>query len=181
MDTTQQLWDMARIHQLKARYCRLIDTKQWEQLRTLFAADTRFEGFGSAPSGADVDTFVRGVSERLQDAVSIHHCHMPEIAFLDPDRARGVWPMMDYLEWSNGLSPREASGSRGFCGYGHYEEEYVRDAEGWKFSFIRLTRLRIDALAPGHPELRPVALKASSDWLSAPGTALNGKLETKQK
>lgn len=166
MDNNQTLWDMACIQQLKARYCRLIDTKQWEELRTVFASDARFEGFGSAPSGADVDIFIKGVSTRLCDVVSIHHCHMPEIVLLDASRARGVWAMMDYLEWTNGDSPHEASGSRGFCGYGHYEEEYVRDAAGWKISFLRLTRLRIDPLPATQPEVRPVALKASIGWLS---------------
>lgn len=157
--------DITAINELKARYCRYIDTKQWDAFRGLFADDTSFEGFGSAPNGADVDTFVRGVSGRLEKAVSIHHCHMPEIVFFDENNARGIWAMMDYLEWPKGKSPQEAQGARGFCGYGHYEEQYRRERDGWKFSFLRLTRLRIDALSDDHPELRPVSHPHNPQWL----------------
>lgn len=164
-DEMQCLADVAAIGRLKAQYCRFIDTKQWDRLGGLFAAGTRFEGFGSAPSGADAATFVKGVSSRLRNVVSIHHCHMPEIVLVGRDRARGLWAMMDYLEWPVGESPKEAEGARGFCGYGHYEEEYVRDAGQWRFSFLRLTRLRIDALAHDHPALRPVAFLHDPLWL----------------
>jgi hypothetical protein len=161
----QQLMDVEQIKQLKARYCRFVDTKQWQRLRTLFTEDARFEGLGSAPSGADVDGFVEGISTRLHDAISIHHCHMPEIVFTGPATARGVWAMMDYLEWPAGASPREAPGHRGFSGFGHYEEEYRKDGAEWKIAFLRLTRLRIDPLADGNPAPRPGMLTASDDWL----------------
>ena len=36
--------DLDAIHQLKARYCRFIDTKQWDRLASVFTADARFEG-----------------------------------------------------------------------------------------------------------------------------------------
>ncbi|CAM9917774.1 unnamed protein product, partial [Phaeothamnion confervicola] len=53
------------IRQTKARYCRYIDTKQWERLSSIFTSDCHFEGLGSAPPGADVAMFVQGVSSRL--------------------------------------------------------------------------------------------------------------------
>lgn len=158
--------DLDAIHQLKARYCRFIDTKQWTRLHTLFTLDARFEGLGSAPTGATVEMFVSGISTRLAPVLSIHHCHMPEINFLGFDRARGIWAMMDYLEWPEGSGPHEAQGFRGFTAYGHYEEEYHRTADGWRIGFLRLTRLRIDPLA--QPALRSdrVLLPHSPDWLT---------------
>lgn len=167
MDKTQALLDMACIQHLKARFCRLIDATQWEPLRAVFAAGARFESFGSTPSGADVHMFIQGVSTRLIDVMNIHHCHMPEIAFLAPGHVRGAWAMMDYLKWTDGQSPHEASQARGFDGYDHYEEEFVRGADSSKISFLRLTRLRIDPVPPAPPELRPVALDASTNWLSS--------------
>ena len=62
----QHMLDIESISQLKARYCRFIDTKQWERLRGLFAADARFEGFGPALFGADVDALSSGAA--LPDA-----------------------------------------------------------------------------------------------------------------
>ena len=160
IDARYHLLAFEHIAQLKARYCRYIDTKQWEALRGLFTAATRFEGFGSAPSGADADTFVAGIRNRLGPVTSIHHCHMPEIAFTGPDSARGIWAMMDYLQW-----PAEVPKETGFFGYGHYEEEYVRTPDGWRFGFLRLTRLRMDPLPPGHVRSLPGLLAHRPDWL----------------
>lgn len=165
-ETARRVLDLDAIHQLKARYCRFIDTKQWGRLASVFTPDARFEGLGSAPTGATVEMFVSGISTRLAQVMTIHHCHMPEIAFLDADRARGIWAMMDYLEWPEGGGPHEAQGYRGFTGYGHYEEEYRRTAEGWRIAFLRLTRLRIDPLAQPAPPNPRVLLPHNPDWLA---------------
>lgn len=161
----ERLQAIEEIKRLKARYCWYIDTKQWEKFPTLFSPHARFEGFGSAPSGADVNMFVNGVRNRLRDAVSIHHCHQPDIAFTGPDTARGVWAMMDYLQWSDGFTPTEAPGQAGFIGYGHYEEEYTKTEGRWLMSFLRLTRLRIDALPAGHPSPVKGGLVATLSWI----------------
>lgn len=158
--------DLDAIHQLKARYCRFIDTKQFDRLPTLFTSDARFEGLGSAPTGATVAMFVQGIATRLGPVMSIHHCHMPEIVFRDADAARGIWAMMDYLEWPEGGGPKEAEGYRGFTGYGHYEEEYRRTPDGWRIAFLRLTRMRIDPLAVPAPPNPRVLLKHNPDWLT---------------
>lgn len=159
------LLDREHIKELKARYCRFIDTKQWDRLATLFTPETRFDGFGSAPSGSDAATFVAGISRRLAGAISIHHCHMPEISFTGAGRARGIWSMMDYLEFPPDAVPKEAPESRGFMGYGYYEEEYVRSEGVWRFSRLRLARMRIDPLPADHPAARPGLLAPSPGWL----------------
>lgn len=165
-DDASRLMDLERIKQLKAQYCRYIDTKQWDRLREIFLPDVRFEGLGSAPTGADLDAFIQGISNRMRTAVAIHHCHMPEIVFTGPDSARGVWAMMDYVDWPEGPSPREAPEHRGFMGFGHYEEEYRRVGEGWKIAFLRLTRLRVDPIPHGHPKPKPGLLAHSPAWLA---------------
>lgn len=165
IDPTQYLLGVERIRQVKARYCRFIDTKQWHQLSTLFTADCRFEGLGSAPAGADVATFVKGVSTRLANTISVHHCHTPEILMTGPNRARVVWAMEDYVEWADGSTVKETPGSRGFRGYGHYEEEYRQESGEWKICFLRLTRLRIDAVPVDQPPARMGQCAANPDWL----------------
>ena len=63
MDALQMLLAQNEIRGLKARYCRFVDTKQWSRLAILFAADTRFDGFGSAPPGANAATACGGCSD----------------------------------------------------------------------------------------------------------------------
>jgi hypothetical protein len=163
--SVQALADREAIKGLKARYCRFVDQKQWTRLRGLFAPDATFDGFGSAPTGATVDQFIAGISARLAKVVSIHHCHTPEIALTGPGTARGIWPMTDYLQFPDDAPPREAPDSKGFVGFGYYEEEYRQINGEWRFSFLRLTRLRIDPLRADHPAVRPGFLAATPDWL----------------
>jgi hypothetical protein len=163
--TSQQLSDLEQIRQLKARYCRFIDTKQWSRLATLFAPGTRFDGFGSAPAGADEKVFIAGISQRLAKVVSVHHCHTPEISFTGADSARGLWQMMDYLLFPPDAPPREAPDAAGFTAYGYYEEEYARIGDDWKFSFLRLTRLRVDPLSNGAAPVRPGFMTPNPEWL----------------
>ncbi len=59
IDNRYHLLSLELIAQLKARYCRYIDTKQWDRLGSLFADDCKFEGLGSAPAGADVAAWAR--------------------------------------------------------------------------------------------------------------------------
>ena len=67
--STDDLVAVERIRQLKARYCRLFDTKQWERLRAVFTPDARLEGFSSMPDGSGVEIFLDAVSRRLASAI----------------------------------------------------------------------------------------------------------------
>ncbi len=163
--TLEDLLAIEEIKQLKARYCRFVDTKQWDRLAGLFAPEARLDAFGSVGDGGTPQAFVAGISVRLADVISIHHCHNPEIKLTGPDTARGIWPMIDYLEFAEGSGPAEAPGSRGFMGYGHYEEDYRRTSDGWQFAYMRLTRMRIDPLPAAHPHALAGRHKATLDWL----------------
>jgi hypothetical protein len=154
------------IARLKARYCRFIDTKRWEALRGLFVPEATFDGFGSAPPGSVRDDFVAGVYGRLDDAVSVHHCHMPDIVFLSATKARAVWAMEDYVEWHNPKPIKEGDGASGYCGFGFYEDEYVKTERGWRISFSRLSRLRIDSILPPRPKISAGWSAPNPDWLA---------------
>jgi hypothetical protein len=163
--TLEQLIALEKIKALKARYCRFVDTKAWDRLRQLFTENARFEGLGSAPLGANLSTFIEGITARFLEATSVHHCHTPEIAFVRADVARGIWAMEDYVQWPPNFEVREVPGHPGFFGYGHYEEEYVETAGEWRISFLRLTRIRFDALPHNHAGPRPGRLQISRDWI----------------
>ncbi len=164
----ERLLDFEHVKRLKAEYCRFVDTKQWARLRALFTEDVVFDGFGSAPSGSTLDTFISGISSRLADAVTVHHCHMPEIEFIAPGRVRVVWAMMDIVELFGDRSPREAPGHRGFIGLGHYEDEYRKIDGEWKIAYTRLSRLRLDPMPHDHPVARRDLNGVSENWLRGP-------------
>lgn len=166
MTRMDQFRHLEEIKQLKARYCRFIDTKQWDALRLIFTRDCRFEGLGTVPSGSDVATFVDMLAVRHARSVTVHHCHTPEIRLMPDGAARGIWAMEDFVEWPgrDDVGP-DWAGFKGFRGYGHYEEMYRRDGDGWRIEFLRLTRLRMDGIPMDSPVHRPGAIRASLDWL----------------
>lgn len=137
--TLQDLLDIEAIKQLKARYFRLMDTKQWDAWGEVFA-----EGVVMEVPEADMvvegrQAVVDAVSGALATAVSSHHGHMPEIEITGPDSATGIWAMFDLVTWDTGDGARQ-----GIEGFGHYHEEYARTADGWQISRVRLERLRVD-------------------------------------
>jgi hypothetical protein len=167
VDPARRALDIEEIKQLKARYFRFIDTKQWRRLRGLFTDDAAFEGLWAG--GESPDEFVASLSRNLTEVTSVHHGHMPEIVITGPDTARGIWAMQDYLEWepgTRGYLGVKIPGQRGVFGYGHYEEEYRREGGEWKISFLRLTRLRIDPIIGDRPpQLGGWLPSSKQDWL----------------
>ena len=163
----QTLLDIEAIKQLKARYFRLMDTKQWQKLAELFVEDVTIEGDHSSvksgcaameidtpvPRYATVGEFIDGLMSEGPELRTIHHGHMPEIELTGPDTARGVWSMFDCLTWNEDWARARdlPEGQYGFLGYGHYEEEYVRQDGSWKFARMRLTRLQVDRLGSTAP------------------------------
>ena len=154
----EHLGDLYSIQRLKARYFRYLDTKAWDQFRGLFTDDAAFyfsddSDFHAGNSGTPKratrefsggDKFVQRVSRILQTAVTVHHGHMPEIEFIGPDRATGIWSMND---WVDDFENRYA-----MQGYGHYHEKYEKQDDGnWRISQLRLTRLRTDMLEATAP------------------------------
>ncbi|MEO3830257.1 nuclear transport factor 2 family protein [Actinomadura sp. B10D3] len=153
--------DYQQICRLKSRYFFCIDTKQWQKLRELFSDDATFEGFPFATEGPDA--FVEEVSSWLGPIRSAHHGMMPELRMAGPRRVRGRWAMQDYLAWpqdSRVYRGVPIPGMYGMRGYGYYDEEYTLGPFGWRISFMRLTRLWIDALTDEYVEPPPYDVHA---------------------
>lgn len=148
--TPDRLADLMEIHQLKARYLRYVDTKQWEPMRDVFTDDFVFFLENAAlptttkPQRTDADSFIENVSKHLQNAVTVHHGHMPEIEFTGDRTATGIWSMYDWVD--------DFVGGRAFHGFGHYHEDYLKGDDGvWRIKQMRLTRLRVDPVDPTQP------------------------------
>jgi SnoaL-like domain len=133
------LAEIEAIKQLKARYFRLLDTKQWDAWRDVFSDDFTGEVYGGGMHEpihfANPEELVASNRKILADVPTVHHGHMPEITLTGPDTASGVWAMMDIVLLG-----------AGFRGYGHYHEEYVKRAGRWQIRRLRLTRLHMRPL-----------------------------------
>ena len=127
--------DWLAIVNLKAAYCRLLDTKDWEGWGQLFTEDFLQDVSGS---GGGVfhgrDAAVAATRASIETAKTAHQVHLPEIA-IDGDEATAIWPLQDRVVWGE---------DRALTGYGHYHERYVRTADGWRIAEQRLTRLHMD-------------------------------------
>jgi len=146
-DILQRLVDIEEIKQLKARYFRTVDTKDWDGYGAVFALDAHLEVPEGQVSVDGRDAIVASVSAVLHGVVTVHHGHMPEIEITGPETAHGIWAMCDYVEFP----PSEHGGRVGLQGYGHYQEDYVREDGHWRIQRSHLSRLRIDPLAGSAP------------------------------
>ena len=148
MDHIETLIATEEIKALKARSCRVLDTKDWTGLAALFVEDATLDvaqDTGNPPLEGR-EAIIAQIRFAVDDAATSHQVHTPEIAFEDADRATGVWAMQDRVVWQTGKSP--LAGVASITGYGQYHETYRRTAQGWKFAAIRLTRFHLD-MHPG--------------------------------
>jgi SnoaL-like domain len=140
MDAVERLAAIEDIKRLKARYFRCLDTKEWSEFTTVFAADavldTTADGAGVVVGNREIAEFVQSV---VGDVTTVHHGHSPEIEVISPTSATGIWAMEDKLWW-----PDDSSSVRAMHGYGHYRETYEKVSEEWHIKALTLTRLRVD-------------------------------------
>jgi hypothetical protein len=151
-DKLDQLLAIEAIRQLKSRYFRCMDTKDWAGVRAVFADDAAFDaraslsldGAGEAGQAAQsndwvvhggdaIVEFIKGAAGPLQ---TVHHGHGHEIEVLSATEARGVIAMEDQI-WDT------ATGAVFLHGCGHYHETYRRGADGWRIHTSRLSRLYV--------------------------------------
>ena len=128
--------DLEAIKQLKARYFRTMDSKDWAAMRAVFTDDVVMDTTGAGGrlvTGAD--EFMAGLQEVLAGATTVHHGHMPEIELTSATTATGIWALHDIVIWPTGMR---------LDGYGHYHETYEKADEVWRIKSSTLTRLHTD-------------------------------------
>jgi uncharacterized protein (TIGR02246 family) len=132
--------DVEAIRQLKARYFRTMDTKDWAGMRAVFTDDVVMDTSSSGGGViAGADDFMAFLEPTLEGVVTVHHGHMPEIEITSPTTATGIWSMEDMLRWPDGTEMH---------GYGHYLETYEKVDGEWRIKTLTLTRLRTDFATP---------------------------------
>ena len=140
MSTTPDFADWFAITELKARYCRCLDTKDWDGYAAVFAEDVVLDTTAAGgPRFDGREVAVAGVRAAVERAITTHHVHSPEIT-IDGDEARAIWAMQDRNIWPEG---------RMLLGFGHYHERYVRRDGAWLIAESRLTRINTEMSSAG--------------------------------
>lgn len=138
--TPQDLVEIEKIRQLKARYFRMLDQKAWGEWEQLFCEDVTID---TTQEGSPLlhgrKAFREYLSPILEGVKTVHHGHMSEVEITGPNSARGIWSMEDMLWW-----PEEAGGAH-LWGTGWYHEKYRRDPDGeWRILELVLRRIRVE-------------------------------------
>ncbi len=138
----ESLIDIEQIKQVKARYFRFVDTKQWAELADLFTEDCEVR-YGETEQDAWITgpvALIRLLQRAIGDGVTVHHGHMPEVTLHSETTASLVIAMFDYVEVPGDRPIR-------LRGYGHYHESLIKSDDGrWRIRRLQLTRLRVDPL-----------------------------------
>ena len=141
MDALHRLVEIEAIKQLKARYQRAVDTKDWELMRSVLAPAARsvysdgrhtFEG-----RDAIVDFLRQGLG--TPEIQSMHHAHTPEIEITSDTTARGTWYLEDFV-----ISERpgpDAPDGTVLHGTGIYHDEYVKIDGEWHIALTGYERI----------------------------------------
>jgi hypothetical protein len=145
MDRLERLEAIEAIRNLKARYFRLMDTKRWDQLRTVFASDLQV----LTPEGkvyvAGGDTYAAALRHSLEHAVSCHQGLAGEIEVSADRTASAIWAMQDIICWED---RHPNTGWKSIVGRGHYHETYRYEDGAWRIGTLTLTRISLDITWP---------------------------------
>jgi hypothetical protein len=136
-----ELQELEELRQLKARYCRFLDTKNVDSWHGVFSTDVVVTlDMAVSVGGADPQTapplqgvhnFVPMVMGGLENVATKHHCHTPELTLVSATTATGIWAMEDLLVFGDG---------RELFGAGHYHETYEKRDGSWRIKTLHLTR-----------------------------------------
>lgn len=150
--TLEELTAIEQIKKLKARYCRLLDTKDWDGYANLFTrnatlnVDMAVSTMGREPrpipevrGRADIRV---AIPRTLDTATTVHQCHTPEIELTSATTATGIWAMEDIVE-----KPESH-----LNGQGHYRETYAVEDGEWRIASLHLTRIRMKMRKPDQAE-----------------------------
>ena len=154
MEPLQVLIEIEAIKQLKARYMRSVDTKDWETLATTLAPDARSFYSGGKYSFEGCDAILAFLRESLgsTDIATLHHAHTPEIEISSETTARGIWYLEDFVI-NEARATESMPGGTVLHGTGIYSDEYTKLRGEWKISLTGYERIFED-IQPRHPDSR---------------------------
>lgn len=138
---------VAAVRQLKSRYCRLLDLKQWDEWGELFLRDAVMIVKDDVPAELGDptlrgrDAIVAQVRSLMHAARTAHQVHEPDIVLKSRTTAEGIWPMHDVVVWPEGVAAPVPF--RTMQGFGFYYEKYRRIRKRWYIASLDLRRVHM--------------------------------------
>ena len=145
MSPVEELIAREAIKETKARYCRLLDTKQWDDWGGCFTDDIVMDVTDDLRDIPDAEPIIKGrqavveqVSKLIHPSLSTHQVHSCEITFSSASEASVIWAMEDWVTFPDGHGlPFKSVNGRGY-----HHETYRLDGGTWRIDKIRLERLQ---------------------------------------
>ncbi|SFO50103.1 SnoaL-like domain-containing protein [Pseudonocardia ammonioxydans] len=128
----QTLSDRAEILELRSRYARALDERDWDLMRTVFAKDASAD-FALGTPFDGIDEIIRGCRSQMDSLDHTQHFLGNHEITVDGDRASGRHKLI------GGAFLQKATGTPSAALHGDYVDEYVRTEEGWRISRRQLT------------------------------------------
>jgi 3-phenylpropionate/cinnamic acid dioxygenase small subunit len=132
------------IRDQKAKYCRYLDTKQFDAWESLFTKHVRIAFYG--PDGQvlldvpSLDEFSRLTRGLFATTRTIHQVHNSEITLKSELEAEAIWSMEDWHIYT----PTEENPAKTLHGYGHYYETWRLIDGLWKIARLELRRIILE-------------------------------------
>jgi SnoaL-like protein len=159
MHDADRLLEVESIKQLKARYCRYLDAKDWVAWRGLFTDDLvsdMADAGGPLITGADLFVAFNRKALGRSYQPTVHQVHAPEINLTSATTATGVWAFNDVVRIAPCLT---------LNGFGHYHETYEKTGGRWRIKTCKVTRLREDIVSPLFSVRMSQRMRSARAWL----------------
>jgi hypothetical protein len=138
MNPCEMAWEIECIKQLKARYFRFMDLRDWDNLSQTMSLDIVFEHptIGLHRSRSSVLAALKFRLERLK--FTSHHGTMSEIQIHSRTEASGIWSLHSSVIPKDGANKDSNSL---IIGHGRYFDQYRNEDGQWRISALRLDHL----------------------------------------
>ena len=124
---------LRELEELKYRYTRALDSKDWDLFRSCFADDATAT-YGERLAFDDPDAIVAYMRENLGPSmITLHQVHHPEL-LVDGDAATGTWSLMDRVIMTEFRLLLDGAST--------YHDRYVRGSDGtWRIAHTGYERI----------------------------------------
>lgn len=133
MVVDRDLSQIREIEELKYRYLRAVDLKDWDLLASTLADDAKASYSGGVVTLVGRDAIVKYMRDNLggESRITSHKVHHPEITFNEDGTASGVWALEDLvIDLDAGILIRGAA---------YYDDRYALKGGTW---LIQMTGYR---------------------------------------